>query len=486
MESGCDEKLIITDKDSLRRRHAGNYKALTNGEMYQLPYEAELSSRNQSFFEGLSDFDFLKNPSSIRNLSFKDLRAELTLLDDNTKGNEFWKNFNDSALKYLNVILGTKKAKDWRKTYLKQAGEKDEDKPHHNDMLRCIYLLAHMHKASPSYIRELAATDCAWSTDLRLYYPRTDFAFSEEYGAYLAELYTNILYHQPVSIRKLLKYLDKIIEKLVGYSDSASVGRILNGRSADTDSPGLKILKHNQIASISHFQALNQFLSEKITGSFTDSSFAELEENENPSLTTAQHYKLVAAQCVRIEIGVPSKKCGDVWYPASADPIHQKQIDDTIEVYANALAADALNGLKFESEGSKSGKKDTSISSAIKKMAEQNPQTIDDILASTSLNCLNIPELYSKYMILRTKYAAATKFGDEQALLAQLMPNRKVERVLEYVRGNNLEKIHADIEELEMQLVCMRMFNRLGQKNNNIDNSTLIYEYDFHDLPDRK
>ena len=487
MVSGCDEKLTITDKDSLRRRHAGNYLALTNGEIYGLPYEIELRSRHPSFFEGLSDFDFLKHPSPMGNLSFKALRSELTRLDDNIRGKGFWKNFNDSALKsYLNVILGTEKDKDWRKTYLKQAGEKDEDKPHHNDMLRCIYLLAHMHRASPSYIRELALTDCAWSTELRVYYPRTDFAFSEEYGAYLAELYTNILYYQPEGIRKLLKYLDKIIEKLVGLSDFHFVDRVLNGRSADTDSPGLKILKYNQIASISHYQALNQLLSEKITGSFATSSFAELEESEKSILVTARHCNLVAAQCVRMEIGGPSKKRGDLWYPVSANRIHQETIDGTIEVYSNALAADILNGLKFESESSKSGQKDTSISSAIKKMAEQNPQAVDKILTAKSLNYSNIPELYLKYMTLRTRYAAAVECGEEQDMLAELSPNRKVERVLEYVKGNNLDKINADIEELEMQLACMRAINRLGLQDCKIDNSTLIYEYDLHDLPGRR
>lgn len=491
MGSGRDEKLEITDKDALRRRHAGNYKPLDNGEIYQLPYEVELAFKEQTFFDDLSDFDFLKPPSSIGKLSLKALRAELMRLDDNAEGTDFWKNFHDSALKsHLNVILGTVKVserdKDWRKRYLKQTGEKDESKPHHNDMLRCIYLLAHMHKASPSYIRQLSTMGCAWSTDLRLYYPRTDFAFSEEYGAYLSELYANILYHQPAGIRKLVKYLDKLIEKLVRLSDSSFVAAILNGRSEDADSPGLKILKYNQIASVTHFQALNQLLSEKIIGSFTDSSFAEFEAKGTQSFAAASHYRLVAAQCLRLCIGVPSEKRGDMWYPASADPICQGQIEQTIEVYSNALAADALNGLKFESDGTKSGKKDTSIPSAIKKMAEQNPQSIDEILAAKSLDCSNIPELYSKYMVLRTKYAAASKCGAGQDVINSLCSSPKIKLVLEYIRGNSLQKIHADISKLEKQLACMRYVNSFGQQCNDIENSTLIYEYDLHDLPDRK
>jgi hypothetical protein len=490
MESEHDEKLVITDKDSLRRRHAGNYKSLVNGEIYLLPYEDELKSKKQSFFDALSDFDYLKQPPSIGQLTLKALRTELMRLDDNTEGIDFWKNFNDSALKtHLNVILGTVKeskgGKDWRQTYLKQTDEKDVDKPHHYDMLRCMYLLAHMHKASPSYIRQLATVGCAWSTDLRVFYPRTDFAFSTEYGGYLAELYSNILYHQPVGVRKVLKYLDKLIEKLVQFSGSPFVAPMLKGRSEDIDSPGLKILKYNQIASITHFQALNRLLIEKITGPFTDSSFSQLEAREHQGLTTAQHYRLVAAQCLRMKIGVPSEKRGDKWYPVSADPIHQRQIDLTIEVYSNALAADALNGFKFESNGTKSGKKDTSIPSAIKKMAEQNPQTVDEILEAKSLDCANIPELYSKYMMLRTRYAAASQCGMGQQEIDQLRSNPNVEHVLDYIKGNNLEKIHADIEKLEKELAFMMFLSSFSQPINAAGNSTLIFEYDFHDLPDR-
>ncbi len=487
MGSRSDEKLTIANKDCLRRRHAGNYKAVDNGEIYMLPYEVELASKEQSFFDALSDFDYLKQSSSIGKLTLKELRSELTQLDDNTEGTDFWKNFNDSALKsHLNVILGTVNkglgGSDWRKTYLKQAGEKDKDKPHHDDMLRCIYLLAHMHKASPTYIRQLVKVYCAWSTDLRVYYPRSDFAFSEEYGGYLAELYSNILYYQPAGIRKVVKYLDKLIDKLVKYSESFLVASLLKGRSEDTDSPGLKILKYNQIASTTHFQALHNFLSEKITGNFTDASFSELVAQEPQSLATARHYRLIAAQCLRMEIGVPSKKRGAIWYPVSGDPIPQEQIDRTIEVYSNALAADALNGLHFESDGTKSGKKDTSIPSAIRKMAEQNPQTVEQILEAKSLDCANIPELYSHYMMLRTKYAAALYCGTEKEILNSLKINPNVEPVLNYIKGNNLEKISADILQLENQLRAMKFIAGDNQEGN----STLIYEYDIHDLPNRK
>jgi hypothetical protein len=488
MKVVSDEKLAITDKDSLRRRHAGNYKPLKNGEIYQLPYEVELATKPPSFFDGLSDFDYLKPLASVKKLSLKELRTELMCLDDGMEGSDFWKNFNDSALKsHLNIILGTVKKnendKDWRKKYLKQTGESDDDKPYHNDMLRCIYLLAHMHKASPSYIRQLSKIGCVWSTDLRVYYPRTDFAFSEEYGGYLSELYANILYHQPISIRKLIKYLDKIIEKLVNFSDSWLIAPILKGRSADTDSPGLKILKYNQIASIRHFQALNQFLSDKITGNFFDNSFAQLKKNGTQNLATAQQYRLVAAQCLRMKMGVPSRKRNGIWYPVSATPCSQAVIDYHIELYSNALAADALNKLEFESDGSKSGKKDTSISSAIKKMACQNPQSIDAILAAESLDCANIPEIFSKYTQLRTMYSEAKKNGYAKNFLRDLRYNEKVDYVLEYINGNNLSKINSDIESIEKKLVAMQL---LTKRNNTTDNATLLYEYDLHDLPPRK
>jgi hypothetical protein len=480
------EKLNVTNKDELRRRHCGNYQPVTNGEVYLLPYEVLLHSKPCTFFSSLSDYDHLKNSSATGELSLKGLKKELWELNDEKTHHDFWKNFNDSALKtHLNTILGTTKAanqdKDWRKTYLKQAKESDTDKPHHEDMLKCLYLLANLHKASPTFIRQLAAVDDAWSSDLRVFYPRKDFAFSEEYSGYLAELYTNILYHQPEAVRKVVKNLDLLIDKMVQFSEGMFAD-ILDRRSPDTDSPSLKILKYNQIASITHTQALQRVLADKITGGFYDDSFVRLKEREHQGLANSDHYWLVAAQCLRLKLRRPMTKRGRYWHLDKHDPIPEQDVDQIIKLYANALSADALNGLTFESIGTKSGKKDTSLPAAIRQMAVQNPQTVDEVLGAPALDCANIPELYTKYVSCRAQYAENYRQGMHINFIQNMARNPAIDKVLNYVRGNNLGQIHADIDEIERKIKVM---NFLQGNMDNIEGVTIVFEYGMHELPSR-
>ncbi|MEZ8987189.1 hypothetical protein OAI_00095 [Vibrio cyclitrophicus FF160] len=478
MKTSNKEKLEITDNDSLRRRHAGNYKPIDNGERYLLPYEVHLRTQPPEFFKQLSDYDFLKSPVPGAALTFSGLLDELECLDDLESERGFWKNFNESALnRYLNPILGTAKdSQGWKKTYLKIKKETDTDKPHHNDMLRCVYLLAHLHKASPSYIRQLAGENDVWSTDLRVYYPRKDFAFSEEYTGYLSELYANMLFHQPDKIRRLIKCLDVCIEKLTQHANSDWIAPFLMHRTNDTSPPSLKILKYNQIASITHFSALNKYLQDKVTGPFSPISFAKLEANEkDPSglqiAATAQQYKLVAALCMRIPLPNPLREVNGGWVSEGTDPITCKDMKLCIDAVANALAADALNQLKIESYGTKSGKRDTSIPAAIKKLAEQNPQTIEEILRIGSPDFASMPELYSFYLRKRSEYAVAkvrrpgglkksvlsNMPPTPRAVIESMQPNPNLKRVLDYIRGNNLDKISFDIEGLERDLMMGRL-----------------------------
>lgn len=492
MKQSSEEKLTITNKDSLRRRHAGNYTSVDNSELYLLPYEVQLREESPEFFERLSDYDFLKPHDAITELTFDGLKNELSYLDDNENGYGFWKNFNGSALNgYLNPILGTIKEKQgWKKTYLKSRKDTDSDKPFHNDMLKCIYLLAHMHKASASYIRQLAEVGDAWSTDLRVYYPRKDFEFSEEYSGYLAELYANILYHQPEHIRRVVKCLDIAIEKLVKHADSDWIAPFLKGRTKDTDSPSLKILKFNQVASIYHFEVLNTYLQDKISGRFSKKSFSELEVKEKHStgaqiVATANQYKMVAAQCMRLAVQNPIQKFHGNWVSKMTVPIPCNAMDLCINTIANALAADALSQLKVESDGTKCGKKDTSIPAAIKKLAQQNPQSVDDILNSSTLDCANVPEVFAHYLRKRSEYAVATIRGrglkrsvlenwatSPLSVLKSMEPQPNTKKVLAYIQGNNLSQISADIEALEFDLMMM------GGRG-------LIYEYALRDLPKR-
>lgn len=500
MKISNNRKLEITSSDSLRRRHAGNYQSIDNGERYLLPYEVYLRTQTPEFFKQLSDYDFLKSPITNASLTFPGLLDELKYLDEQESGKGFWKNFNESALKiHLNRILGTvKDNQGWKKTYLKTGKETDANKPHHNDMLKCIYLLAHLHKASPSYIRYLANENDVWSTDLRVYYPRKDFPLSEEFGGYLSELYANILFHQPDKIRRLIKCLDVCIEKLIQYADSNLIAPFLKGRTNDTDPPSLKILKYNQIASITHFSALNEYLKDKVTGPFTSTSFTKLEENEKIKnapqvVATAQQYRLVAALCMRIALPNPLRKKNRIWVSEGTEPISCKDMELCIEAVANALSADALCQLKIESDGTKSGKRDTSISAAIKKLAEQNPHTIEAIFNISSADFANVPELYSFYLRKRSEYAIATirRSGGlntsvlshmpqtPEAVIKSMQPNPNQDKVFDYIKGNNIDQISRDIEELEHDLEKKR--NREGDYSK----VGLIYQYICNDLPPR-
>jgi len=496
------EKLEITNKDSLRRRHTGNYKPINNGERYLLPYEVHLRKQPSEFFEQLSDYDFLKPSPNGLELTFASLQNELECLDELESGTEFWKNFNESALNnYLNPILGTTEMKrGWKQVYLKKNKETDSDKPHHNDILKCIYLLAHLHKASPSFIRHLAAVNDVWSVDLRVFYPRKDFAFSQEYAGYLSELYANILFYQPEKIRRLIKCLDCCIEVLSNKADFYLIAPFLKHRTKDTDPPSLKILKYSQIASITHFIALNKHLQDKITGKFTSTSFAGLEANEkNPSglqiVARAQQYKIVAALCMRIALPNPLHEINGNWISQGMDPITCQDMNICIDTVANALAADALNQLNIESDGTKSGKRDTSLPAAIKKLAEQNPQTIEEIFRVGSADFANIPELYSLYMRKRSQYALAKARSFDGLVISGLdhmpstpleviksmWPNPNTKRVLEYIRGNNLNKISNDIENLENNLKMRRLI--MGEELIEVG---LIYQFICPDLPPRE
>lgn len=501
MKETNKEKLEITNKDALRRRHAGNYKPIDNGERYLLPYEVHLRNQPPKFFVQLSDYDFIKSSTTVLKLTFAGLKKELACLDDFDSGTDFWRNFNESALSgYLNPILGTtQKKQGWKQVYIKKGKETDADKPHHDDMLRCIYLLAHLHKASPSFIRQLAKENDAWSTDLRLYYPRKDFAFSEEYSGYLSELYANILFKHPDHIRRLIKCLDIAIEKLIKHADSDWIAPFLKRRSKDTDPPSLKILKYNQVASITHFSTLNDYLQDKVSNPFSLTSFAELEKNEkNPSglqvTATAKQYKLVAALCMKLPLPNSLRKVNGSWVSEGTEPVTCQDMDLCIDIVANALAADALNQLKIESDGTKSGKRDTSIPAAIKKLAEQNPQSIEEILRISSPDFASVPELYSLYLRKRSEYAIAKALRPSglmaqalsnmpptpKAVIDSMKPNPNTKRVLDYVRGNNLNQISYDIEALEHDLMIRRHmegdYSKVG----------LIYQNIFQSLPPRQ
>ncbi len=434
MSNGSQEKLIITNKDALYRRHKENYESIDNGELYNFGYEVTLRAKEMTFFEKLSDYDFLKGNAD-GDLTLRGLKEELKVLDDLKSGISFTKNFLDHSVKrHLNTILGVE---NWRK-YLKKSNDVSANRDFNNDILQCLYLLAHLHKASPTYIRELSKFNCTWSSDLRVYYPRNDILLSREYGAYLAELFVNILYYQPHHVRLIIKNLDTIIDRLVEHVDTDCVQGFLGQRSEDSDIPSLKILKYCQAAYISHKAALNAYISDHIAGEFSINSSSEFEFNEkklakSKKIATANDYRLVAAVGVRLNM--------------PRGHILNEELRGYHQTVYNALASDWLRGLGFESDGTKDGKKDTSIAAAIKIIAAQNSENIENIFASSVLSLENVPEIYSTYIKSRAQYALNlmdnSSLANEQ--LEKMKLNPKISNVLDYIFGNNICRIYQDI-----------------------------------------
>lgn len=430
------EKRLLTDIDNLRSRHRGNYTPIGNGERYLLPYEVELRKKAHHFFTSLSEYDFL-NSNQESELSIKGLREALLHLDNTEKLTSFWDNFTGYALKkYLNQILTTK---NWRKTYLKQSRDKTP-KPYHNEMLKCLYLLAHLHKADPSFIGELAKVDNEWSGELRLYYPRLDILKSEQFSACMAQLFSDILYHQPECIRVVTKHLDQLVDLLIKHVNHPQIAQMLTLRSDDTDGPGLKILKHSQIATITHNNAINRRLKASISGDYSSTSMEELASLPQQH-TTAEHYHKAAVIMLRMHHRGPISP--------EMILLYQKHLTDAIRTFANGLAADALRGLKLESEGTKDGKKDTSLAASIRKLVDKNPKPQLELLQSVEIDFAGIPELHSKYLELRVQYVANHERDPEinKDFLAGMGQPSGYDTVLDYIRGNNLETIYKHFKE---------------------------------------
>jgi hypothetical protein len=429
------EKRLMTDINNLRSRHSGNYTPTSNGERYLLPYEVELRKKTHHFFTSLSKYDPL-NPNQEPELSLKGLREELLHLDNTEKLTDFWDNFTGYALKkYLNPILTTN---NWRKTYLKQSRDKTL-RPYHNEMLKCLYVLAHLHRADPSFIGELAKVGNEWSGELRLYYPRLDILKSEQFSACIAQLFSDILHHKPECIRVVTKNLDQLIDWLVKDVNHPQIAHMLTLRSDDTDGPGLKILKHSQIATITHNNAINMRLKDAISGDYSSVSMEELARLPHKH-TTAKHYHKAAIIMLRYHNG-----------PISPEVMlmHPEYLTNAIRTFANGLAADALRGLKLESKGTKDGKKDTSLAASIRTLVEKNPKPQLELLQSLEIDFSGIPELHSKYLEKRIQYVMNHEIDPEinKTFLAGMGQPFGYDTVLDYIRGNNLEAIYKHFEE---------------------------------------
>ena len=64
-----------------------------------------------------------------------------------------------------------------------------------------------------------------------------------------------------------------------------------------------------------------------------------------------------------------------------------------------------------------------------------------------------------------------------------MKPNQKVEKVLNYIKGNNLAQIHADVNEIERKV---KLMNILHGNMDNIEGVTIVFEYGMHELPKRE
>ncbi|MUJ20453.1 hypothetical protein [Aliivibrio fischeri] len=447
MNRNNTEKTEIIDVQKLIERHSGDFIPVTNGEFLKLPYEAEIERKDKGFFDSLSPYDFMS--SNKADLTLKGLKLELQILDNNIDGISFWKNFNDSALqKHLQNILG----KEWR-SYLKTRPETNEDKPHHNDMLKCLYLLAHLHKSSAFFIRQLSKQYDLWSIDLKLYAPRNDIENSLAYSAFLAELHTNILFKQKPNIRKLIKNLDHVIDLLVKNSETSLVQALLQNKSPDNDPPSLKILAYSWISLITHNIELQNILKDQITGAYDDNSASELDKKHKSMFggqikATSVDYEIIAAQAMRLVLGKPISQCDY--------EMCQKSLKELQRELTNAFCADANRGLSFASKSTKWGKAEMSLSSAMKKMADKNSKSLPEILATTTLNIIDVPEVYSSYVLNRAHYVVLTHSGElhmAKDKIKRMGLNSQIELVFEYFKNNNLESISNDLEKLNLTLI---------------------------------
>ncbi|AZL83327.1 hypothetical protein EIJ81_00215 (plasmid) [Aliivibrio salmonicida] len=441
------EKNQITDVQKLIDRHSGSFIPVNNGESFKLCYEAEIERKDTDFFDALSPYDFMTNGCS--ELTLKGLKLKLQNLDNTLDGNSFWKNFSDSALqKYLHIILGKK----WR-TYLRTGAETNEDKPHHDDILKCLYLLAHLHKSNPFFIRQLSMQYDLWSIDLKLYAPRNDIHNSLAYSAFLAELHTNMLFKQSLQIKRLIKNLDHVIDLLVKYSDMSEVKALLQKRSPDTDPPSLKILAYSWISSITHNIKLHDVLKDNIAGEYNDNSASDLDKKQEDKfggqvIATSNDYENVAAQGIRMALGRPI-----------SDSEYNECESDLIDLrteLVNAFCADANRSLSFGSKSTKWGKSEISLQSAIKKMTRKNLKSFHQILKTTTLNIIDVPEVYSSYVLNRSQYVMLIHSGQEDMAnnkIELMRRNPSTECVLNYLKHNNLESISTDVEKLNLSLL---------------------------------
>lgn len=440
------EQEIISDKDALRARHASDYIPISNGEGFNLAYEQELRSKPSEFFHQLSKYHFLnrQQKAGAGTLTRKELMKELQALDsDETNVGSFWKQFSAKKLTpYLNLILQVEKWQDLINS------KHPKDKAVHDDLLKTIYLLAHLHKAEPSFLKQLAEFDDVWSVEFRHFYPRCDFVDSEYYGACLSEFCINALYNQPISVRVAIKNLDTIIDKLVEHYQHPIVQEVLSSTSPDKDLPSLKVLKYSYLAGSFNYSALNSYLSPLITGEFTADSpdiLRERSRGRSGAQLPASYndYRIVAAMCV---------KAHSAESPHFLEDEHKMTVH---EVIFSALAADANRGLRVESQGSKYGQRDTSIAASVKKLAKRNPNTIEGVFNSQSPDFSGVPEIHTKYLYLRSQYACLVAQGTGREI--EMINNIQLDRsrlinVHQYIFNNNLEKILEDMVELEMIL----------------------------------
>ncbi|MEF1300584.1 hypothetical protein QTO17_01465, partial [Vibrio owensii] len=91
----------------------------------------------------------------------------------------------------------------------------------------------------------------------------------------------------------------------------------------------------------------------------------------------------------------------------------------------------------------------TSLAASIRKLVEKNPKPQLELLQSLEIDFAGIPELHSKYLEGRIQYVVNHETNPEinKAFLAGMGQPFGYDKVLDYIRGNNLETIYKHFEE---------------------------------------
>lgn len=368
----------------LVEKHNIPYFPTDDGSIYDLGNSVFINESEQkygeSIFKELSKFHFLNNDYNAVKLDLDSLKLELNNKHSSKfdKGSNFWKNFQNSFLnKKLSKVLGS----NWR-MYL--------DGEHHNDLLKTIYLLGTLHITDSSFFGLLLKKNNKKMCDHQLLYPKFNESKPSRFSAYLAELYSNILYHQDNRTKVTIKNLDLSIVNLFHNIDL--ILKIINitPENVKSGAPSIQVLKYITVVFLSHQRKLDDYIEKEIIN-----HLIERKEVKNLNLDE-KIYDTVAMLTSSIVL---------------RDEIHNRRISKEqlsicIDTIKKALIEDAQGNFKLEADWQYDGVKETSLRSRLKDYYEGNKgYDLNDVYNLFPADHQIIPDIYSRYLRIRALFS---------------------------------------------------------------------------------